>query len=484
VDRFRDPAQLAELLGDWTAGRGPLYRGLARALQATIAGGDLVPGDRLPSERQLARALAVSRATVVAAYDQLRAVGYVDSRQGSGTRVTRTPGGRRLPDGRVPGGAATSIFQRLVEGPGEVISLAYAIDAGLPELRAALLDLVSEDLPHLLTDAGYHPRGLPILRERIAAGFGVPTTPEQVVVTTGATQAIGLVAQLYVRRGSTVVVESPSWPGCLDIFRAAGARLVAVPLDREGITPDGLARACADHQPDLLYVMPTYHNPTGILMSATRRRQVAEIAARKEVPILEDSAYTGVPGGGPPPIAAHRTAEVLSVGSLAKAVWGGLRVGWVRAPTPIAERLARLKALADLGSPVIDQALATRLLPRLTELTAARVAASRERLDHLAGLLAARLPEWRWRIPDGGSALWIELPGTDARVFAQVALRHGVEVVPGAAMDPSGAHDSYVRLPFTFPTDVLTELVHRLSKAWTELQRHGSAPGTEAHPVV
>jgi DNA-binding transcriptional MocR family regulator len=161
---------------------------------------------------------------------------------------------------------------------------------------------------------------------------------------------------------------------------------------------------------------------------------------------------------------------------LTKAVWGGLRVGWVRAPTPIAERLARLKALADLGSPVLNQALAARLLPKLTDLTAARVAASRERLDHLAGRLAARLPEWRWRIPDGGSALWIELPGTDARVFAQVALRHGVEVVPGAAMDMSGAHDSYVRLPFTFPTDVLTELVHRLSKAWTELQRHRSPP--------
>jgi DNA-binding transcriptional MocR family regulator len=150
-------------------------------------------------------------------------------------------------------------------------------------------------------------------------------------------------------------------------------------------------------------------------------------------------------------------------------VWAGLRVGWVRAPGAIAERLARLKALADLGSPVLDQAVATRLYPRLPELTAARTKSLRQRLDHLQALLGEQLPTWRWRIPDSGSALWIELPGTDARVFAQVALRHGVEVVPGAAMDPSGAHDTFIRLPLTFPVEVLTELVYRLQRAWTEL---------------
>jgi DNA-binding transcriptional MocR family regulator len=484
MDRFWDAVELTEILGDWAVGRGPLYRKLARALAAAIHDHDLLPGERLTPERQLAKALAVSRATVVGAYDELRALGIVDSRQGSGTRVARSVGTRQIADGRVPGGGATSIFQRLVEGPGAVISLAYAVEPGVPELGEALLNLVEQDLPHLLTDVGYHPRGLPVLRQRIAAGFGAPTTPEQVVVTTGATQAIGLVAQLYLHRGSTVVVESPSWPGCLDILRAVGARLVGVPLDEEGIAADGVARACTEHRPDLLYVMPTYHNPTGTLMSAVRRRRIAEIATRHGVPILEDNAYTTVPGTVPPPIARHDAAEVLSVGSLAKAVWGGLRVGWVRAPAPIAERLARLKALADLGSPVLDQALAARLLPGLAQLTAARATALRSRRDHLAEMLTARLPDWRWHTPDGGSALWIKLPDIDARVFAQVALRHGVEVVPGATMDPSGAYDSYIRLPFTFPDDVLTELVHRLCRAWTELQRHGSPTAGDLHPIV
>lgn len=183
----------------------------------------------------------------------------------------------------------------------------------------------------------------------------------------------------------------------------------------------------------------------------------------------------------PPPIAAFAPAhaEILSIDSLTKPVWAGLRVGWVRAPAPIAARLARLKALADLGSPVLDQSIAARLLPRVDELTTTRAAARRRRLE----LLAEHLPGWRWSPPDGGSSLWIELPGTDAAVFAQVALRHGVEMIPGATMDAGGAHDNYIRLPFGFPDEVLHELVARLGRAWRELHRLGPAPSIDG-PVV
>jgi DNA-binding transcriptional MocR family regulator len=258
------------------------------------------------------------------------------------------------------------------------------------------------------------------------------------------------------------------------VLRAAGVMLVGVELDAEGIRADLLSRAMAEHSPDLLYVMPTYHNPTGVLMSTSRRRRIAELAARHAVAVVEDHAYCiGAVDGAPPPIAAYAGtgAEVLTVGSLAKSVWAGLRIGWVRTSVETAERLARHKALADLGSPVLDQALAARLLPQLTEVSGSRALELRERLGRARELLTRYLPEWRWRTPDGGSALWIELPNTDARVFAQVALRHGVEVVPGAATDPTGAHDSHIRLPFCFPDDVLTELVHRLARAWGESRR-------------
>ncbi|MGH3645959.1 MAG: PLP-dependent aminotransferase family protein [Micromonosporaceae bacterium] len=476
VDRSYEPAELIDVLGDWMSGPGPLYRKLALAVREAVRDGSLEPRGRLPSERSLAKALVVSRATVVAAYDELRGLGVVDSRHGSGTRVVRQPGPlSSRTDGRVPGGTATSIFQRLIDGPGDVISLVRAMEGAVPELGEELASLLAEDLPGLTADVGYHPRGLPALREAVATHFtaaGVRTAPDQVLVTTGVAQALTLTAQLYLRRGSVVVTESPGWPGCFDIFVAAGARLAGVPLDEDGPRLDALTRAFTEHRPDLLYVMPTVHNPTGTLMSEGRRRRLAEIAASHGVPILEDNAYNSGAPDAPPPIAGYAVpgSEILSTDSLAKTVWGGLRIGWIRAPVEIIERLARQKALADLGSPILDQALVARLLPRLPEITAARSAVLRQRLGHLVELLTEQLPEWRYRVPRTGSALWIELPGVDAQGFAQVALRHGVEVVPGAAMDPSGAHDSYIRLPYTFPTDVLTEVVRRLTSAWAELR--------------
>ncbi len=492
MERYQDPAELVEILGDWAGTSGPLYRRLASALARAVRAGDLRPAERLPSERDLAKLLHTSRATVVAAYDELRGRGVVDSRRGSGTRVSRTaPRPRSGADGRVPGGRATSIFQRLVDGPGEVISLSFAVEPAAPELAGITRDLVATELDGLLADTGLFPRGYPPLREEIARYYDrldLTTVPDQVLVTTGAQQALGLVTQMYLRPGAVVVVEKPSWPGCLDVFRAAGATLVSVPLDEEGIRVDGLTRALAEHEPALLYLMPTFHNPTGLLMSAARRRRVAEIAARHQVPVVEDNAYMSVGTGGltvPPPIAAFGAArgEVLTVGSLAKAAWGGLRIGWLRGSTDVVERLARYKVRADLAGPVLDQALAAKVLPRLDEIVANRAVVMRGRLEHLRELLTEFLPDWCWRMPDGGSALWVELPGTDARVFAQIALRHGVEIVPGSATDPSGGHDNFIRLPYTLPTETLTELVRRLSRAWQDLHRRGPEH-VPLHPAV
>jgi DNA-binding transcriptional MocR family regulator len=388
----------------------------------------------------------------------------VDSRQGSGTRIRR--GAARERTGRVRGGTAIATVQRLIDAPPEIISLSNVTAPGVGVLAEELKGLVDQDLADVLAESGYHPHGLPSLREAIAARYtaaGLATGTDQLVVTTGASQASALATQLLLRRASTVVVEAPSWPGCVDMLRAAGVRLVGLPLDDEGIRIDLLAQALPEHRPEMLYVMPTVHNPTGTAMSAPRRRQVADVAARHGVVVLEDSPD---PDLDPLPIAAFGSGVTLTLGSLTKAVWGGLRIGWVRAPADIAARLARLKALADLGSPVLDQALAARLLPRLDSLAAEREAALRERRAFLETALADEFPTWRWRTPDGGSSLWIALPGVDSLIFAQVALRHGVEVVTGAATDPTGAHDAYVRVGFNYPLETLAELVRRLRRAW------------------
>jgi DNA-binding transcriptional MocR family regulator len=351
--------------------------------------------------------------------------------------------------------------------------------------------MVDADLPALLDNPGYQPRGLRSLREAVArhlTATGLPTAAGQVLVTSGAHQALTLAAELFVRRRATVVVERPGWPGYLDILTDAGARLVGVPLDDEGVRAAALADALGAGAPALLCVMPTYHNPTGVLMSESRRRTVAQLAARHRVPVVEDHSYvalaeTGPDGHLPAPIASYAApdAEILTVGSLGKTVWGGLRVGWIRAPEPVIDRLARRKTLADLGGSLLDQAVAARLLERFPELLASRSQELRARLDLLERLLRQRLPEWRWRRPEGGAGLWVELPCADATAYAQIALRYGVEVVPEAAMDPDGHTDTHLRVPFTFPPDVLVVLVERLASAWREFQRHMSRDASLGH---
>jgi DNA-binding transcriptional MocR family regulator len=274
-------------------------------------------------------------------------------------------------------------------------------------------------------------------------------------------------------------VESPSWPGCFDTFSALGARIVGVEMDDHGVRPDALRAALGAEEVAALFVMPTFHNPTGTLMSAARRRELAEIAAGFGVPVVEDHAYSTLATHGgevPPPVAAYAPARgrVFATGSLSKAMWAGLRVGWIRASPGDIELLGYLKANADMGTPLLDQAIARRLLDDLPALAADRTAVARERLDHVTELLRAELPDWEWRAPAGGTALWIRLPGLDASVFAQVALRHGVEVTPGRETDPTGAWDDHLRLPFTFAPDMMTEAVRRLVAAYAQAARAGS----------
>jgi DNA-binding transcriptional MocR family regulator len=478
-------------LADWSVGPGPLHRKLTDALRAAIERGTLPAGTPLPAERALARMLAVSRSTVVVAYDALRAEGLLERRQGSGTRVAADlPPVRR--DGTVEGGTGATIFRRLIEGPGEVISLACATSPAHPAVGAAFGALTAEGVAPVLAGHGYLPLGLPALREAIAelhSRAGLSTRPEQVLVTTGAHQALHLIAGLLVRPGDTVVVENPSFAGVIDVFRAAGARLAPVAVDDEGADVAAMEALVRRGVPAAVYVMPSFHNPVGVAMSRSRRHRLARLAAESGVPIIEDNALQHASlGAAPPPavaaLADDAAASILTVGSLSKSLWGGLRVGWVRAPEEVVARLARLKALADLGSPVIDQIVAAHLVPDLERLAAERSAHLREQCARLEALLAERLPSWRWTPPQGGGSLWVRLPHGDAASYAQVALRHGVEVVPGAAMSPDATHTDHLRVPFTFDDATLDALVDRLAEAWRRYAPTGHATARDLAVVV
>jgi DNA-binding transcriptional MocR family regulator len=213
---------------------------------------------------------------------------------------------------------------------------------------------------------------------------------------------------------------------------------------------------------------------------------VAELSARYRVPVVEDLALRDLwmtDRPVPAPITAHDPeALVISIGSMSKVFWGGLRVGWIRAPRPMIERLVRLKILADMGSGVLSQVIAAACLPRLEDAAGERGADLIERHAVLAGALSRRLPDWTWETPPGGCILWVRLPAGDARELAQVAHRYGVTVVPGQVLSADGGHADRLRLPFVDEPEVLEEAVRRLALAWGVYS--GGVGGAEAPATI
>jgi DNA-binding transcriptional MocR family regulator len=474
-----EPICLTERLGRWSSGRGPLHVLLAARLRSLIDDGDLPPGTPLPPDRHLAASLAVGRSTVVAAYELLRAEGRIVRRQGSGTRVA---GKDHFPV-RETGG--TPVFLHLLEPKDGVIVLACAAPAAPPPQYAQACARVLPALAAISDDIGYYPAGHPALRAAIAARYesrGVPTEPGQILVTNGGQQALSLLAHVFVRPGDRVLVEAPTYPGALEAFRDAAAVLCPLPV---GLT--GLAAAAREHRPALAYVIPTYHNPTGAVLPALLRRRLAAEAAAAGVPLVADEvpADLGFPGEQPPPLlAAYAPDAVISVGSLSKMVWGGMRVGWIRAPAGVVGRLARLRVVHDLGGDVLNQLAAADLLPRLGELGQRLAAPRRAGYQHLRAELARHLPDWEVPVVRGGQTLWVRLPRGDAGSFAQAALRHGVAVLPGPGLDASGGSERYVRLHFMAAPGVLTEAVRRLTVAWRAYDPPASARPVSVPPAM
>jgi DNA-binding transcriptional MocR family regulator len=321
---------------------------------------------------------------------------------------------------------------------------------------------------------------MPSLRKEIAAhlgGRGLPTTPDQLLVTAGAQQAIDLLARFLVGEGDAVVLEDPTYLGALDAFTQARARLLAVPVGPAGADVGVLRRIVAQGAPSLVYLVPTFHNPTGTVLPEGARREVARLAEESGVAVVEDECLSDLSFGPapPPPIAAFAPrAPVFTVGSMSKLFWGGLRVGWVRGPQPLIARLTRLKVAADLSGSPIGQALAARLLPRREEVAGLRRREFRARYEQLARLLHDALPDWSWLRPEGGLTLWVRLPSPAAEELARAAVRHGVSIVPGPVHSPSGGCSDRIRLPFVLEERALAEGVARLARAW-EACRHPEA---------
>jgi len=314
----------------------------------------------------------------------------------------------------------------------------------------------------------------------------MPTAPEEIVVTSGAQQAIGLAAALYARPGEVALLEDPTYLTAIDMFTVAGLRLLPVPIGVQGLRPERLREAAATAAPRFAYVMPTFHNPTGAVMPERERREIAHLATEFQMPIVEDLtvADLALDVEPPPPIGAFQgDVPVLTLGSLSKVLWGGLRIGWIRAPEPVVRRLARMKLVTDHGSSTVSQILALHLLEDLDDLLPARRALLRDRRALLEDLLRTHLPGWRWDAPAGGLSLWVRMPEGNATAFAQVADRHGVTIVPGPMTSVEGNFVDRLRIPYVLPPEEMREGIERLARAWSEYEP-GATPLTRSIQVV
>jgi DNA-binding transcriptional MocR family regulator len=427
-----------ELLGDWRRG-GPAAERLAATLRTLVLDGRIPSGTRLPAERAFAAGLGVSRATVSAAYERLRAEGYLLSTLGSGSWVTIPAVARQALDDAPP--AELDLTVAALPAPARILELAEVAVARLP----AWLD-----------HHGYSPLGLAPLREAIAArctARGLPTSAEQVLITAGALQAIDLTIRALLPRGRNALVEIPSYPAALDAIRRAGARLRSAPVSAAGWDLDQLEAVAARHQPALTYLIPDFHNPTGALMDEAERRRALAALNRAGGHIIADETFSelNLDGVEPAlPFAACGPGErVITVGSLSKAVWGGLRVGWARAEPAMIRRLASSRAGIDLSSPVLEQLIATEALSEFDVLLNERRDLARQRRSALCEALARRLPGWRYRAPAGGLVLWVQMHQPVATSLMVLARDRGLALTPGPRFATDGLLERYVRLPFT-----------------------------------
>ncbi|MFC8583254.1 PLP-dependent aminotransferase family protein [Streptomyces sp. NPDC057217] len=362
----------------------------------------------------------------------------------------------------------------------EVISFAGGLPA--PELfdvagmRAAYDRVLAENPRHALQYSTTE--GDPELRTAVAGRLtarGLPTDADDLLVTTGSQQALTLLTTALVDPGAVVLVEDPCYLAALQTFGFAGARVVPVPTDDQGVVPDALEEIAAREKPTLLYLVPTFQNPTGRTLPAGRRTAVAEAAARHGFWIVEDDPYgelryegERVPWIAAAPEAADRT---VLLGSFSKVMAPGLRLGYLRAPAGLRRSCVVAKQAADLHTSTIDQAAAARYL-RDSDLDAHVAlirAAYRERRDAMLDGLPAALPGGsRWNRPEGGMFVWVTLPeGYDATALLRTAVGHEVAYVPGAPFFCGEPDPGALRLSFTtHSADEIGEGLRRLAKSF------------------
>jgi len=469
----------------------PLFLQLASAIADDIRRGRLKPGEPLPGTRELAGHLALNRNTVIAGYDELLAEGLVRTRVGGGTFVAEpapliaTPARATVDTPTYPVAPPLPQSQKSAPlAPGTLM-----LSSGMPDVRLfparALARAFRRAIEHrgrtLLTYAD--PCGHVRLRTELAAMLsrtrGLPATPENLMATRSVEQAIDLVARTLLAPGDIVAVEAFGYPPAWSVLRLAGAKLVPVPLDRDGLDVDALEALLARERVRAVFLTPHHQFPTTTTMSQPRRARLSTLARDHGFASIEDDYDHEFHYAGKPvlPIAAGAGgANVVYIGSLANLLAPGISTAFVVAPAPVFARLASLRAASDArGDAAMECALAElfedgellRHMRRMRRTYAARrdalVSALRRRLGHAID----------FRVPDGGMALWVHVDDAiDVAAWVQAGERDGVRFASAQACDFFQREQAFVRLGFSYHDEAeLDEAVQRMARALARIGR-------------
>lgn len=474
-----------------------LYQQIAAEVQQRIRSGALPAGARLPTVRDLANQLGVTRLTVHSAYGELQAGGWVEATVGRGTFVTAQresqPSAANLGREFSPHGLISDM-QRMAQLPG-MRSLAMADAAAEFHPRREFGRAIESALAHDSTAAlGYTAaQGEPLLRTVLAELVhqrGIQCGPDDVVVTSGVTQGLALVARALAAPGDTVIVEQPTYVGAINVLGHQNLRLIGVPVDQDGIIVTELEALIIAHRPRFIYTMPAFHNPSGVCLSSERRAALLELCTRYQLPIVEDDIYAAIALDhvAPPALKATDTTDlVIYLSSFSKALLPGARVGYVVAGPAIIERLVAFKQADDLCSPTLMQravalfiengqyaAHLRRVLPHY-----------RERRDALLAAMSQYFPaSMQWSHPAGGFSIWATLPpGSSPTDLYLAAIECGVAFAPGDFFFVGTPPAPMIRLAYSAqPPAVLRDVVRTLGELLgTQLHRRNYAATRTAY---
>ncbi|MBO8173105.1 MAG: PLP-dependent aminotransferase family protein [Bacillaceae bacterium] len=446
----------------------PVYQQIVQFIKQKIANGEWPVGFKLPSQRELAAMFGVNRSTVITALDELMADGLIQGEPGKGTRVVNNTWSlltaasldwRRYVEAGMyqPNLPAIQEINRAEADPG---ILRLSTGELSPELfPASDMKQVLTQVAHTMDHLGYEePKGYVSLRREISRyvkRFGIDVSPSSILIVSGALQALQLISVGLLQRGATVLLEKPSYLFSLPIFQSAGVRLSGLPMDEQGIQPDMIPVHNKKQNGAFLYTIPSFHNPTGYLMTEERRRQLYQICEAEQLPIVEDDVYRELWIDAEPPLplkARDQNGLVLYLGSLSKTLSPGLRIGWVIGPEPVINRLADIKMQTDYGSSSLSQRVATEWLAGgLYDDHVRQVRQElKKRRDAAVQVLEAHFHDIaEWNVPQGGFYIWLKiLPSVSMRKLFHRALVEKMLINPGHVYH-QGEHQ-YVRISYSY----------------------------------